>query len=401
MILQTFSLVIFLLFNVGMQIAYAATSDDESEGEEITSYEDYKNSLAKLDEEKRSWAASKGYKKIHLAAADRNLSMMKSLISASGKNVDINLRAQNGDTPLHLVIRGDYHDRRGTYHFPSRDEYLQLLKLLLDKGADVNARNSDGKTPLMSCLGPNYRGSSDIIFYRLEGRHGLDDESTSPCADTIKIFVRRPEFIIKSKKKEYALFTEWMIGVLAEINDLETIKFLVDKKGIKIAGDVLSYISTRTSKETIDYLFKKEKIDINPNTYSGSRWDDIYGLKLFHILLYDSTVVSPELTKFTEIIKFLIDNGADVNAKSKEGKTPLMYTVGMFCYLKTARMLIQNKANVDNVDTLLIAAKKERGWWAETLKDKGKGKKWTGDAAKNEHRKCGEMVKFLQSVKKK
>ena len=177
----------------------------------------------------------------------------------------------------------------------------------------------------------------------------------------LKFFVKRPEFIIKSKKKKDAWFAGWMIGVLAEINDLETIKFLVDKKRVKIARDVLSYISERTSKETIEYLFKKEKIDINPYIYYG-RWrsDQVKGLRLFHSLIYNSSTVGTELNKFTEIIRFLIDNGADVNAKSKEGQAPLMYTVVNYCYLETAKILIQNKANVDNINTLLIFAKKRK-----------------------------------------
>ena len=118
MILKTFSLVIFLLFNVGAQIAYAATNNDESEGEKITSYyseEDMKY-FAEADKKKRWWAESKGYKKVHLAAAARNLSMMKSLISTSGKKVDINLRAHNGNTPLHLVMRGDHYDGERLLH---------------------------------------------------------------------------------------------------------------------------------------------------------------------------------------------------------------------------------------------------------------------------------------------
>ena len=243
----------------------------------------------------------------------------------------------------------------------------------------------------MGCPGPNYSKTGSNIFYRIKGRHGPDDELTSPCADTIKVFVKRPEFVIKSKKKEDAWFTEWMIGVLAEINDLETIKFLVDKKGVKIDRDVLSYVSERTSKETIEYLFKKEKIDINPYAYYGIygiRRTSPYGLRLFHSLIYYSSIAGPEATEFAEIIKFLIDNGADVNAKSKEGQTPLMYTVVNYCYLETAKILIQNKANVDNINTFLISAKKRE----KNLAKRGR---------KNEQRKCGEMVKLLELVKKK
>ena len=149
MILKTFSLVIFLLFNVGAQIAYAATNNDESEGEKITSYyseEDIKY-FAEEDEKKRWWAESKGYQKIHLAAMDRDLGMMKSLISVGEKKVDINLRAKNGNTPLHLAIYERPYSRMRTHDYPSRDKYLQSLKFLLDNGADVNARNNDGKTP--------------------------------------------------------------------------------------------------------------------------------------------------------------------------------------------------------------------------------------------------------------
>ena len=61
----------------------------------------------------------------------------------------------------------------------------------------------------------------------------------TPCADTISIFVRRKEYIfdreakIKVGSKDYDIFN-WMLGNLVGVNDLKTIKFLVEKKKFKI-----------------------------------------------------------------------------------------------------------------------------------------------------------------------
>jgi ankyrin repeat protein len=55
------------------------------------------------------------------------------------------------------------------------------LTILLDKGADINARNKSGETPLMIATGKKGRLSAqDILFLRERGATG---DNTQPSKD--------------------------------------------------------------------------------------------------------------------------------------------------------------------------------------------------------------------------
>jgi ankyrin repeat protein len=54
------------------------------------------------------------------------------------KGADFNHRDENGDTPLHVAVKGDYR---------------VLTKLLIAHGADVNAQDASDHTPLWYAIG--------------------------------------------------------------------------------------------------------------------------------------------------------------------------------------------------------------------------------------------------------
>lgn len=65
------------------------------------------------------------------------------------QNVDIHLRAADGKTPLHIAAE------RG---------HCTVLKMLIDKGANVNACDSLGETPLFGAIRGNHKNAADLLL---------------------------------------------------------------------------------------------------------------------------------------------------------------------------------------------------------------------------------------------
>ena len=91
----------------------------------------------------------------------------RALIFAYRKNININAQNFNGSTPLHFASRNGHEqvvrvlldkgadanamfkdDGWTPLHFASQNGYEQVVRMLLDKGADVNAKDIGGWAPL-------------------------------------------------------------------------------------------------------------------------------------------------------------------------------------------------------------------------------------------------------------
>jgi ankyrin repeat protein len=92
---------------------------------------------------------------IHLACHSRSIGIVRLLIE---KGADVNAQESNGDTPLHIAARGE--PLRSLF----REEYLALIKLLLEKGANPHIRNNKRKTPRdLIIMGDYHRKDKDIL----------------------------------------------------------------------------------------------------------------------------------------------------------------------------------------------------------------------------------------------
>jgi ankyrin repeat protein len=186
----------------------------------------------------------------------------------------------------------------------SRGE-IELIKEILDQGADVNETNKHHKTALMLAAGNG----------RLEATKLLLERNASINAQEI----------------------DGMTALMMAASDgkYETVKLLVDNGAdINITNNYgataitnAAFFNHPESVRAILSSKQKLKTDTSENALLISA-----GLGL------------------DNIIKMFLDYGVDVNARGKNGRTPLMAAVE-FNHLNTVKLLLENKANPKAKDT--------------------------------------------------
>jgi ankyrin repeat protein len=86
---------------------------------------------------------------LHKAVKTCNLTLVQKLLKT---NININALNYKRETPLHKAIPAYYHIKHSLRtRTPSLDMYsnnLNIIRALLNAGADVNAINNNGETPL-------------------------------------------------------------------------------------------------------------------------------------------------------------------------------------------------------------------------------------------------------------
>ncbi|MDA7676478.1 ankyrin repeat domain-containing protein, partial [bacterium] len=82
---------------------------------------------------------------IHDAAYNGNIAVVRAELN---KNVDVNAKDADGNTPLDMAIWG---------------EYTEIAELLITNGADVNLIDEEGYTPLDKALTGNYDEMAAVL----------------------------------------------------------------------------------------------------------------------------------------------------------------------------------------------------------------------------------------------
>ncbi|MDG7052918.1 MAG: ankyrin repeat domain-containing protein, partial [Wolbachia endosymbiont of Alcedoecus sp.] len=228
---------------------------------------------------------------LHVAAQyDSKLEIVKFLLdkNASGIN-DVN---NNSSTPLHLAIQGNK---------PS------TVKLLLNKGANINAKDKDGKTPLGLAVQEGY---TDIVQIIEQVQSDLDKE----------------------------LLTAVQNGDLNKVKSLISRSANVNTRD-KYSWTPLHWAAYKGHLEVAEFLVKKGA-DINAADKGP------YGKKSIHVAAENNS---------KDIIEFFLSEGVSINDTDKQGYTPLHYAAWRG-RLEVAKFLIEEYANsifkYDNGSTL-------------------------------------------------
>ncbi|QBH95038.1 ankyrin repeat domain-containing protein [Limnobaculum zhutongyuii] len=220
----------------------------------------------------------------------------------------------------------------------SFSENPQIVKLLIDAGSDVNAKDNENNTPLMILAGKPfavYKDSSTISDLEIPAPQPEHYQNTkNESSDSQRT---NTPIASKTEKLESA---RWLLNAGAEVN-------AKNKEGMT----PLMYASRKAIRQPTDLLslLIDAGAEVNAQNNSGMT-------ALSQTAMSDN----PAMTKL------LLDNGASVDLRDTSGMTPLMYAA-QYSTPETIDILINSGADInaqsklsDDSNTPLIWAVKER-----------------------------------------
>ncbi len=205
-----------------------------------------------------------GYTPLHLAALHNRRAIAEELIS---KGADIESLSNQQYTPLGLVARSTESD--------------EVAELLIQKRANINARDAAGRTPLNNAV---LYSSDRIIDMLLDHKAEIGLE---------------PRFL------------RMMLSAAAQRGHLRSFQFVVEKGGKDLFKDdsyIQNLMRQAISGGSLEIVKMLQARNI-PLDVSA----DIEGLTPLH-----DTAKNP---RALAMIRFLIENGADVHARTNDGRS--------------------------------------------------------------------------------
>ena len=267
----------------------------------------------------------------HASSNTNKYDVLKLLIE---RGADVNAKNESGDSILTWACRSSM---------------LDLVKILVGHGANVNIRNRDGITPLgevcdMSRLRLGHDEDKYLEIAKYLINHGADVNVKGKNGDT-------PLLIL--------CHNYWTVN-------LELVKLLINNGANVNAenqyGDTpLKELAKRGNKniDLIKYLIANGA-DINASNSSALTEACIDGnLDLVKLLLDSGSKINSEALFYAcskcnvDLVKLLIDNGANVNVKDKSGVTPLFVVISSYVNankVELIKLLLENGADVNATD---------------------------------------------------
>ena len=226
-------------------------------------------------------------KKLIIAVLTENLKTVQKLLN---KGVDVNAKNEKGVPVLMLNPPGEH----------SYGKAYDIFKLLVEHGADVNAKDSDGRTPLMAVA---FLGHPIIVKILID--HGADVNIESLSGETA---------ILSAARNERYRAVKVLMKNGAQIPDSGDARIGFN--------EAICFGFTDKLQELLEQGF-----NVNKKNRKG-----------------DTPIIIAAKMKYTDMIEMLIKHGADVNAKTNSGWTALLDAVGS---LDIVKLLVEHGADVN------------------------------------------------------
>ena len=241
-------------------------------------------------------------------------------------HLKLEARSYQGETPLMLAA------------FHGNEE---LVKCLLEKGADINAEMRQGYTALTAAVS---KGHTSIVKYLLENDANpnvLPAGTATPlkCAaddgncDIISLLLSH------GAKIDMGAENDGITPVLAAMSNgqVEAVKLLLEHGpslnhlDLETGNNLITYAAETGTAELINFFVKK---GISPDS---ARWDGTTALMIAASFKNSSTLYA------------LLENGANVNATNEIGLTALIVAITPHCDIQIVQKLLDQEADLNKI----------------------------------------------------
>ncbi|MEK6982505.1 MAG: ankyrin repeat domain-containing protein [Candidatus Micrarchaeota archaeon] len=196
----------------------------------------------------------------------------------------------------------------------SSEENLKTYEMLLNKEADFNAKDLNGNTVLMHAIARHSESHGpELVAFLIE--NGADVNARNSDGFTPLMFLNE-----KHSHGRRSIVGEMLLNSGADVNAR-------DSNGHTVLMRSIEYASPEVVKLLID-----NGADVNARDLNG------------HTALWYAIE-----SKSSGVIKLLIENGAKVNAMDAEGNRPLMWAASMGS-IDMVKLLIEKGADVNGIN---------------------------------------------------
>lgn len=236
---------------------------------------------------------------------------------------DVDHKDFYGNTPLMYTVRG-----RGL----EPKEYINSAELLIHAGADINIANNCGDTVLIRSIQEESKDIIGLIIDNLQrdATKVVNIDATDNDDKTALIHVIEKRFYSIAKR---------LIDNGANVN------YLVDR-GIDMTPLMYAAI---TGSYDMTKLLIDNGADINIEDYMGYTALLYATQQLYSRSLHCDTSVQPCHDDIISTITLLINRGANINIIDSDERTPLMYAADTGSY-DVAKLLIDKGTDINRVD---------------------------------------------------
>lgn len=237
-----------------------------------------------------------GYYAIHLASIKGYVPIVEALLDYNTP-IDVYIEDTSGSDDWSDSINDWNIEGDTSLHIAVQEDHVELAKMLIRRGASINTFNYNRRTPLHLAV---QNQSYDMMRLLLE--HGADIYKAAKGGSSVL------KCIIADDKAN----SKSMLEITLQYRGSKRDEYAAFVRAIK-----------HSNMDICEYLSARKNVDINAANKCGN--------SLLHLAAMESVDIN--------IIKLLIDNGANKHAKNSEGKTPLDLLNKKLCPIKAKSML--------------------------------------------------------------